>query len=255
MVEKLPIPTKLKVSKSVEAIEHKFKSVKEFMENLDKDLRDEIERITKEEKMIGEGKTARVFNIETKRTACPVCVKIFRPELKNRSPHEYKKIQYLTPEEEFNLQDTLYLNGFKNIPRAIAYSEAEGYKFFTMEQIKGYTLEEIERSNAIISNPGWKELENLIKELNINQKIIHRDIHARNIMLETSQTLEDEDMELEGKLYLIDFGLSKKITTTPPNKNDYLLTIGQNVIRYPEDKSSVDGLEPRRGRKIFKNIA
>jgi serine/threonine protein kinase len=203
-----------------------------------------------QESKIGEGRTARVFSLAESRIPLPVCVKIWKPDvlsLKNKNIINYRKLQYGSPEEEFDLQDDLYMKGFQRIPRPIAFEKIGEYQAMAMEELPGYTLKEIEDAGAIIENPSWQELERLIFDLNINQRIAHRDLsNKQNIFIKTNDQLSSGG-KIKGEVYIIDFGLSKKTPGTP-EPEDFTLTIGRDMIRYPNDRTSVESLKPRPGR-------
>jgi tRNA A-37 threonylcarbamoyl transferase component Bud32 len=111
-----------------------------------------------------------------------------------------------------------------------------------MERIPGYTLAEVWERGGTIVSPQWRELERLVATLNNKHHVVHRDLHLGNIMLKTNQSLPSEQ-KLSGELYLIDFGLSRR-TMGAPTDEDYLLTIGNEVIKYTSDRSQVRVLEP-----------
>lgn len=242
-------PEHLKISRSAEAVEHPGAPLEQYIADLELDLKEEIERIIEEEEKLGEGKAAQVFNVgHLPRSHHSACVKIWRPELqeiKKRSFVEYRNIQAMEPEEEFNLQDELYMEGFTNIPRPLAYAKIGNIYAMGMEKIEGYSLEEIQKAGAKISKPAWEDLNKLIFDLNINHGIIHRDLHKGNIMIKTDQAAE-QGAVLEGDLFLIDFGLSKRIFARP-TQEDYQLTIGNEVVQYLQDRRQVDELKPNPG--------
>lgn len=217
----------------------------EQIESLRQDLEEELKRIISEERMIGEGRAAKVFELKAEHSHLPVCVKIWFPkinQLAKTNVVEYRKIQYLSPEEEFVLQDELFIHGFRDLPRPIAYGKLSDHHIFVMEKISGYNLQQIITAGAKIAKPGWAELERILTELNIKQRIVHRDLHPGNIMLRTHDLLE-ENVHLDGKLYLIDFGLSKRIQGKPQD-DDFRLTIGKDTVIYKNDRKMVDALKP-----------
>jgi serine/threonine protein kinase len=119
-----------------------------------------------------------------------------------------------------------------------------------MEELPGYTLQEIEAAGAVIKDPAWKDLERLIFQLNKQNGVIHRDLGKQNIFLKTHEELS-EGNSISGEIYLIDFGLSKRIAGSP-EPEDYTLTIGGDVVRYPSDRGMVEALKPTPGQpKLF----
>lgn len=223
----------------------KTRTKKFDLENFKNKLEKELNEIMLEVNLIGEGQAAKVFDLHASFEDEPLCVKVFRPELDRLVPIEQKRRQYLTPKEEFKIQDDLYATGF-NTPQPIAYDFSGKHYVFVMEKIIGHTLKEIDRRGAHIINPHWQELEKLGDTLNIQHQIVHRDLHLGNIMLQTNQTIEDARHELSGKLYIIDFGTAKRFYGSRPSEDDYKLTIGNSVIKYIPDDSSIRMLKPRR---------
>jgi serine/threonine protein kinase len=237
----------LKTSESLTTFERGEELLDSYVEKVKHDLEVEIERIIAEKPMIGEGRTARVFDLELDRLHCPVCVKIWHPELENIQKEnvvEYKRMQSHSPEAEFILQDKLYMRGFRHVPRPIAYGKFGPYYVMAMEKIVGFTLKELMEYNIKIGNLSWRDLEIILIDLNRNQKVAHRDLHPGNIMIETD-TSPEEDSTINGELFIIDFGTSKE-TATMPTPEDYRLTIGKNSILYRDDKAHIDDLKPSR---------
>lgn len=242
---------KLRVSRSTESPEAEPIFL-EQTESLRQDLEEEVKRIISEEQMIGEGRAAKVFELKAEHSHLPACVKIWFPKINQLAKInivEYRKIQYLSPEEEFVLQDELFLNGFRDLPRPIAYGRLSDHQIFVMEKISGYNLQQIITAGAKIAKPGWGELERMLRVFNINHKIVHRDLHPGNIMLGTENPLE-RGARLEGKLYLIDFGLSKRIQARPSD-DDFKLTIGRGTVIYKDDRRMADALRPTVGSSPF----
>ncbi len=214
----------------------------ERLNNLKDSLEEELDEIARQN-LIGEGQAAKVFNIKTANESLPLCAKMIRPELEKMSPIERKRRQYLSPDEEFNLQEKLFEAGFPT-PEPIARKVSDKYNAIIMERIIGYTLAEIDNRGGLIVEPSWSELDGIIDNLNRNHRVVHRDLHLGNIMLQTRQTIENDRNSLKGKIYIIDFGTSKRIFGQA-TEEDYNLTIGNNVIRYTSDGSSVRMLKPR----------
>jgi len=122
-----------------------------------------------------------------------------------------------------------------------------GYPYIVMEKIRGYTLAQISERGGLIIDPSWTELEKLVLDLNNQKQIVHRDLHIGNIMLQTEQDIIKARRELSGKLYIIDFGSSKRIFSDRPSPDDYTLTIGSSVIKYTTEHSNLRPLKPRPG--------
>jgi serine/threonine protein kinase len=239
-----------KLSQSTGTIEVPEGEREAYFGKLGPSLKAEIERRIAEDPIIGEGKTARVFSSVETRKPLPVCFKIWRPDvikMKDKSPVDYRRLQYGTPEEEFALQDQLYMAGFHRIPRPIAFETVGEHQVMAMEELPGYTLQQIEQAGATIAEPGWKQFERLVLDLNRNYHIAHRDLGPQNIFLKTEEKLAP-GATLKGELFIIDLGLSKK-TGGEPTPEDFTLTIGNSVIKYPKDSQSVERLEPIHGKR------
>lgn len=240
---------KLRFSQSFESTEREQGVEGEYLERMEHGLEEEVERILNDEEKLGEGRTARVFSIAASRFPIPVCVKIWRRgvlRMQEEDLIEYRKLQYSSPKEEFEFQDSLYLEGFKRIPRPIAFGESGDRQVLAMEELPGYTLQEIEAAGAVIKEPAWKELERLIFQLNKKNGVLHRDLGKQNIFLKTQEKLVQGE-PISGEVYIIDFGLSKRIMGSP-EPEDYTLTIGMDVIRYPSDRGMVEALKPVPGQ-------
>jgi len=237
----------LKTSESLTTFEKGQELLESYIENVKYDLEVEIEKIIAKKPLIGEGRAAKVFDLELNSLHCPVCVKIWNPELENIQKEnivEYKKIQSHPPEAEFDLQDKLFMAGFDHIPRPIAYGKFGPYYVLVMEKIVGFTLRELIEYGIKIKNLTWRDLEMILIDLNRNHRVAHRDLHPGNIMLETQEEPQ-EGASVSGKIYIIDFGTSQE-TPSMPTSDDYRLTIGKNSVIYKDDKASIDELKPTR---------
>lgn len=237
----------LRISESLRSVEYGTETFNTFIKNLKGDLKMEIERIVAEEQFIADGRAAKVFNIELQHCNLPggVCVKIWKPELellKNTNIIEYKKRQYLSPKEEFEFQDQLYVGDkFHKTPRVFAYVETGGHYAICMERIRGYSIGEIMDAGAKMSANLKKKFEELLIQFK-NKGYVHRDLHPKNIILKTDQPLE-VGAELSGELYLIDFGVAKKFYGSSPEEEDFRLTIGNDVINYPQDSKWLEEIK------------
>ncbi|OGN34320.1 MAG: hypothetical protein A3I39_01865 [Candidatus Yanofskybacteria bacterium RIFCSPLOWO2_02_FULL_47_9b] len=197
-------------------------------------------------RLLGEGRAAKVFDLTDSWGGHPVCVKLYHPHLSELSPIEYKKVQAVTPADEFSMQDRLFTEKFP-VSEPLYTDTEDGQPYIVMEKIHGYTLTEINENGGLIVSPTWAELEKLITELNNQRRIVHRDLHPGNIMLQTEQRISSTGRKLSGKLYIIDFGSSKSIFSDNPTLEDFSLTIGNSVIKYTTDHFHVRILKPRTG--------
>ncbi len=238
-----------KLSRSTESIAVSEEERETYFGQLGPSLKAEIERRIAEDPMIGEGKTARVFSSTETRKPLPACFKIWRRDIlkmKDRDPVSYRKLQYDTPETEFSLQDKLYTAGFHDIPRPLAFETIGDFQVMAMEELPGYTLQQIEEAGGAVAEPGWKEFEQLVLNLNRNYRVAHRDLGPQNVFLKTEEKLTP-GAALKGKIMIIDLGLSKR-TGTEPTPEDFTLTIGDRMIKYPEDSRGVEKLKPIPGK-------
>ena len=217
----------------------------EYLELIKEEISREIRNIISHNILVGEGRTAKVFDITVPHSPIPICVKIWHSGLKDMEQIELRKMQYTTPEGEFELHDQLYLTGFRSVPEPISLTQYEEVSVMAMERIAGYNLKQIMDAGAKIIDPKWSDLEKLIIEVHRKHNVAHRDLGPQNIMLATDGKLEP-GAKLSGKLVIIDFGLSKA-TLGEPEDDDYLLTIRNSVIRYGQDFANIDNLRPRRG--------
>lgn len=204
--------------------------------------REEIEVIKRKNPLLGEGRVAKVFDLETAFHDTTLCVKLYRPDIAQLNPYSRQTIQPLEPEEEFELQDELFRAGLR-VPQPITFDHIDRQPFFIMEKIPGYTLAQINEHGGLIARPSWNELEQMTAFLNNKLHIVHRDLHLGNIMLKTTQDIKEARKTLEGELYFIDFGTARR-TFGNPTDEDYTLTIGKDMIKYPTDRSSINILQP-----------
>lgn len=248
------LPEKTKFARSLEKFEKEHIELREYYRSFNLDLEEKILEVLRKEPSIGEGRAAKVFELIMERSHIPVCIKIWRQEVLKQAqtaPIEYKKVQYLSPEEEFDLQDSLYLDGFEYVPQPLAFGQTSGLAAMIMERIRGYSLAEIDKQKAKIANPSYSDLKQMVFKLNIEHRVVHRDLHSGNVMLETDQTLVP-DGQLSGRLFLIDFGLSKRIYSRP-TEEDFQLTISHSdVIRYRHDERTIKNLQPSKNSPFLR---
>ncbi len=236
---------KLNFSKS---IENKPRLLEAYNNSLREDLEKEIRRILGNEELLGEGRAAEVFTSKIEDTNLSVCVKIWRPENEKLPIEKRKEFQFISPEKEFDLQDSLYSEGFINTPRPIAFGKYGDYNVMVMEQIKGYTFKELTEKGAKIGNLKWENLARMVAELNNKHHVAHRDLHTGNIMFAT----EDEakpGAEVSGEMYIIDFGTAKRTLGSPtPEDFEERLTLSSfHVNKFSKDPNMVEGLKPNPG--------
>lgn len=239
-------PHHIEPSKSLESVDRGPESYENYLSNLETDLDEEIERILSEERFLGEGRAAKVHAVEMKRSHCKACVKIWKPELNKilaEDVVQYKKIQSQDPHQEFEMQDELYMAGFKNIPRPLAYTQVGEFKVLAMEEIQGYTLRDIEEAGGKIVGTTWSDLKNVLLSMNKEFGIVHRDLHTDNIMIRTKDKLEP-GAEINGEIVILDFGNAKRISFSAPEPDDYKLTIGQKTVQFESDEKKLLELKP-----------
>jgi serine/threonine protein kinase len=139
-------------------------------------------------------------------------IKQFSPSTKLRDePEVFQKALELFNREAQAL-DRLG-DGCPQIPRLLAYLEQEGRLYFLQEYIEGPTLsQELQQQGCFSEAKIYQLLKELLAVLNYIHKlgVIHRDIKPDNIMrrAETSPSGAKK-----GSLVLIDFGISKQLTS------------------------------------------
>jgi len=235
------------LEKSVQITEYS-----EYLETINHEIAIEVERIIAEEELLGEGRAAKVFEVSVPSSSCPVCIKIWRPEIllmAQTDPLEYHKRQFHKPIEEFDLQDEIYSRRSVATPKPIAFGHIEGHVFMAMEQIKGHTLQEIIKAGAKIPSTVWDSIQLEIIKLHRECGVVHRDLHGGNIMIETDEPLV-EGVIISGRVFIIDFGLSCHVVGDP-TREDYELTIGNNSVRYTNDFSYLDEIKPMKPGSPF----
>jgi formylglycine-generating enzyme required for sulfatase activity/tRNA A-37 threonylcarbamoyl transferase component Bud32 len=154
-----------------------------------------------------EGGFGRTYLAEDKQKLDEHCVvKQLAP--KQSGTYALKKATELFIEEAKRLQD---LGEHPQIPTLFAYFEDNGFLYLVQQFIKGENLlDELELKGRYNENQIRELLLDLLIPLKFihERKVIHRDIKPQNIMRRES----------DGKLVLIDFGASKKLTSTVHNK-------------------------------------
>jgi RIO-like serine/threonine protein kinase len=235
--------SEIKFSPNAKEAEPYMRSAERFLDSLEHSLEEEVERIIGEEEMIGEGRTAKVFEVDNPNSPCDICAKIWRNKPRREmTPLEYRKIQYLTPEEEFMLQDELFRKGCA-VPRPVAFGKIGERDVMVMEQLTGYDLKRILAKGGGLEASLWPELVKAWKKIE-SEGVVHRDLAPQNIFLETTDPLE-EGAVLNGKIYIIDFGLSKRFHGTSPEDEDFRMVIGSDTVKYPKDADKIDELNPK----------
>jgi len=208
-----------------------------FENNLPPELKErtqeEIYHLAKELKKnnyekLGYGKTA---DVKAKDFDFPVCYKYIT------NPDEYKKGNNIG--EEMQIQDKcLHIRPDGNdcrVPRPL-YSYMDNYcHFCVMENVRGYTLQEILNGKGeILDNfdidKFFSDLEHFVREMHKNN-IYHRDLHDRNIMVECEG----------GKPVIIDFGKAVNLKNTGYTENPYRDEKNQEVLS--DDLENVKGLK------------
>lgn len=153
--------------------------------------------------MLGEGGFGRTYEaIDTDRMDDSCVIKQFFPQLQETSA--LKKATELFKQEAKRLYD---LGEHPQIPRLIAYFEQDKRLYLVQEFIEGQTLLQELQQQVTFSEEKIKQL--LFELLPIlkfvhERGVIHRDIKPENIMRRRQ----------DGKLMLIDFGVSKQATGT-----------------------------------------
>jgi serine/threonine protein kinase len=152
---------------------------------------------------LGEGGFGRTYEaIDTDRMDDPCVIKQFFPQVQGTAALE-KAIELFKQEAK-----RLYeLGEHPQIPRLIAYFEQDKRLYLVQELIEGQTLlAELNQQGAFSEEKIRQLLADLLPVLKIvhERGVIHRDIKPENIMRRRK----------DGKLMLIDFGVSKQVTST-----------------------------------------
>jgi serine/threonine protein kinase len=153
--------------------------------------------------LLGEGGFGRTYEaIDTDRMDDPGVIKQFFPQVQGTAALE--KATELFKQEAKRLYE---LGEHPQIPRLIAYFEQDKRLYLVQELIKGQTLlAELQQQGTFSEEKIWQLLADLLPVLKVvhERGVIHRDIKPENIMRRRK----------DGKLMLIDFGVSKQVTAT-----------------------------------------
>ncbi|MEA5556410.1 serine/threonine-protein kinase [Nodularia spumigena] len=151
---------------------------------------------------IGEGGFGRTFQaVDEHRLDTPCVIKQFLPQQSGSGALE--KATELFKQEAFRLRD---LGKHSQIPDLLAFFQQEGRLYLIQEFIEGDNLlDELQQKGKLREPEVKKILTDLLPILQFihDNKVIHRDIKPENI-IRSSQT---------GVLFIIDFGISKEITS------------------------------------------
>src|SRR5919202_900221 len=153
--------------------------------------------------LLGEGGFGRTYEaIDTDRMDDPCVIKQFVPQVQGTAALE--KATELFKQEAKRLYE---LGEHPQIPRLIAYFEQDKRLYLVQELIEGQTLlAELQQQGAFSEEKILQLLADLLPVLKVvhERGVIHRDIKPENIMRRRK----------DGKLMLIDFGVSKQVTAT-----------------------------------------
>ncbi|WP_372478177.1 protein kinase domain-containing protein [Nostoc mirabile] len=153
-------------------------------------------------RLLGEGGFSRTYEArDADKIDEPCVIKQFVPQFEGTAALE--KATELFKQEAKRLYD---LGEHPQIPRLIAYFEQDKRLYLVQELIPGQNLlQELQQQGAFSEEKIKQLLTDLLSILKFihERGVIHRDIKPENIM-----------RRLDGKLILIDFGVSKQITKT-----------------------------------------
>lgn len=153
--------------------------------------------------LLGEGGFGRTYEaIDTDRMDDPCVIKQFFPQVQGTAALE--KATELFKQEAQRLYE---LGEHPQIPRLIAYFEQDKRLYLVQELIEGQNLlAELQQQGAFNEEKIRQLLADLLPVLKVvhERGVIHRDIKPENIMRRRK----------DGKLMLIDFGVSKQVTAT-----------------------------------------
>ncbi|WP_392481303.1 GUN4 domain-containing protein [Nostoc sp. C110] len=153
-------------------------------------------------RLLGEGGFSKTYEArDADKIDEPCVIKQFVPQVQGTAALE--KATELFKQEAKRLYD---LGEHPQIPRLIAYFEQDKRLYLVQELIQGQNLlQELQQQGAFSEEKIKQLLTDLLPILKFihERGVIHRDIKPENIM-----------RRLDGKLILIDFGVSKQITKT-----------------------------------------
>lgn len=158
-------------------------------------------------RLLGEGGFSRTYEArDVDKMDEPCVIKQFAPQFHGTAALE--KATELFQQEAKRLYD---LGEHSQIPRLIAYFEQDKRLYLVQEFIDGQNLlEELQQQGAFSEEKIRQLLADLLPVLKFihERGVIHRDIKPENIMRRRK----------DGKLILIDFGVSKQVTETALGK-------------------------------------
>jgi serine/threonine protein kinase len=154
-------------------------------------------------RLLGEGGFGRTYEaIDTDKMDDPCVIKQFVPQVQGTAALE--KATELFKQEAKRLYE---LGEHPQIPQLIAYFEQDKRLYLVQELIDGQTLlAELQQQGTFKETKIQQLLADLLPVLQVvhERGVIHRDIKPENIMRSRK----------DGKLMLIDFGVSKQVTAT-----------------------------------------
>ena len=177
-------------------------------------------------KTIGQGGFGKTFlSIDEDIPSKPYCViKQFFPSI--QGSNALTKAKELFNQEAIRLDD---LGKHKQIPQLLAYFEENSQLYLVQQFINGENLLDELKNQGRFNEFKLKELlESLLPVLQFvhEKKVIHRDIKPENI-------IRDQD----GKLVLIDFGVSKQLSGTVLSNQGTI--VGTNSYAAPEQMRGI----------------
>lgn len=196
-------------------------SDKEIIGPIEDEILAKIEEIKKENCVIGEGKTAKVFICERDPWSCyKIITKPYYPRLR--------------VDQEMKFMDDLMSLGVR-IPKPLFCIIHENIEIIAMKRVSGNTVRDIIDMDLGLPpqfdlNVFLKELEDFLRIMH-NNRIYHRDLHEGNVMI-------DE----EGKPWIIDFGdATRSFSDEEAYTSQYLNpnTKKMETIRYTSDESNL----------------
>jgi len=182
-----------------------------------------IEKISKEQNFLGEGKAGRVYTFQE----ASFCIK----EIINSS----LEFSFNNIESEMDIQAQVIKHGVRVPLPILILQTSEGKNFLVMERIFGFSIQDIEKGKANFPvgfdvELFFKEVKDMIAKMHENN-LYHRDLHSGNIMINIK----------DGKIkpVIIDFGSSSySFGEDDPYKEKNFPRIGY-TRRFPEDYSEI----------------
>lgn len=177
MSEKMGIKPNRSKEETLKGVINAFKEYESYKKN-------KIDKYTKLEQLGNKGSEGITYSVTIRKNTEQYAMKTFK---KQKSSDKIR--------QEVKLQEQSYKVGIS--PRIIEFDTVS--KYIVMEKMDKHLTEVMETNNGILSKEYQKQIINIYKKLD-KIGVFHNDPNLLNYMFKNKQ------------LYIIDFGMSKKIT-------------------------------------------